>query len=67
MPVRRRPCQWCLGQQVFPNLDSLLAHIKALHMESLDPPRYKPLPVAVSKPEDPEDPEEIPQGQEGDW
>ena len=61
MPVKSRTCQWCLA--VCANLDQLVDHIKALHMEALDPPRYKPLPVA---PPDAED-DKMEWGQEGDW
>lgn len=63
MPLKRRTCQWCLGQKVFPDLDQLVGHIRTEHMESLDPPKYHPIPVALPEPEE----DEIPQGQEGDW
>ena len=62
MPLNRRTCQWC--RRVFPNLDQLVGHIRAEHMESLDPPRYKPLP---ERSPEPEEDDELPQGQEGDW
>ena len=63
MPVRRRACQWCLGQKVFPDLYELMIHIQGEHMESLDPPRYKPIPERAPELEE----DKIPEGQEGDW